>query len=117
MSVERSSEKSTNLFNALNLLNLLNLAPMSRLAKKPITFPAGVSVTLDNSTLVFTGPKGALDCVLPPAVSALIEGNTLTLSSTSRENQDFAQWGLMWALVQSRMQGVSAGFTKSLEIQ
>ncbi len=90
---------------------------MSRLAKKPITFPAGVTVTLEGSTLVFNGPKGQLDCVLPPVVSAVIEGNTLTLSSTSSENKDFAQWGLMWALVQSRMNGVSTGYTKSLEIQ
>lgn len=90
---------------------------MSRLAKKPITFPAGVTATLEGSTLAFTGPKGKLELVLSKAVSAVIEGDTLTLASISSENDDFAQWGLMWALVQSKMNGVSVGFTKSLEIQ
>jgi large subunit ribosomal protein L6 len=90
---------------------------MSRLAKKPITLPAGVTATLEGSTLAFTGPKGKLDLVLSGAVSASIEGNTITLASTSSANDDFAQWGLMWSLVQSKMNGVSTGFTKSLEIQ
>ncbi len=90
---------------------------MSRLAKKPITFPAGVTTTLEGSTLVFQGPKGKLDYTLPPMVTAKLENNTLLLGTTATERKDYAQWGLSWALVQSKMKGVSGEFKKSLEIQ
>lgn len=90
---------------------------MSRLAKKPITFPAGVTATLEGSTLAFQGPKGKLDYTIPSVVDAHLEGNTLTLSTTATEKKDFGQWGLVWALVQSKMNGVATGYTKSLEIQ
>ncbi len=90
---------------------------MSRLAKKPITFPAGVTATLEGSTLVFQGPKGKLDYTLPSVVNAKLEGNSLLLSSTATERKDFAQWGLSWALIQSKLKGVAGEFKKSLEIQ
>lgn len=90
---------------------------MSRLAKKPITLPAGVTATLEGSTLVFQGPKGKLEYTLPSVVAAKIDGNTLLLTSTVTEGKDFAQWGLSWALVQSAMKGVSGEFKKTLEIQ
>jgi|GEM_PF-444814 len=80
---------------------------MSRLAKKPIIFPAGVTATLNGATIVFQGPKGKLDYTFPSVVTAQLEGNTLLLSSTSTERKDFAQWGLSWALIQSKLKGVS----------
>jgi large subunit ribosomal protein L6 len=90
---------------------------MSRLAKKPITCPAGVTATLDGSTLIFQGPKGKLDYTLPKVVDVHIEGNTLLLSTKATERKDFAQWGLSWALIQSKLRGVAEEFKKSLEIQ
>lgn len=90
---------------------------MSRLAKKPILFPAGVTATLDGSMLVLQGPKGKLDYTIPATVTATLENNTLLLRSTAVERKDHAQWGLSWALIQSRMQGVAGEFKKTLEIQ
>ncbi len=90
---------------------------MSRLAKKPIPLPAGVTCTLDGSVLNFSGAKGKLDYALPETVKASVENNAITLTSTVKEGKQFAQWGLSWALIQSRLKGVSVGFQKSLEIQ
>ena len=90
---------------------------MSRLAKKPFTLPAGVTATLNGSTLLLQGARGRLDYTLRASVEAKIEGNVITLNSTVTEGKQFAQWGLSWALIQSKVKGVSVGFQKSLEIQ
>lgn len=90
---------------------------MSRLAKKPITLPAGVTATLAGSTLSFQGPKGKLDLTLSKFVDVKLEGNILLLSTTATERKDYAQWGLAWALVQSKMNGVASEYKKTLEIQ
>ncbi len=89
---------------------------MSRLAKKPIPFPAGVTCTLDGSTVVIQGPKGKLTYTLHPTVTATIDGNTLLLQSTATERADFAQWGLAWALIRQKMTGVTAEYKKTLQI-
>ena len=90
---------------------------MSRLAKKPIPLPTGVTCTLDGSVLNFQGAKGKLDYTLPATVKATVDGKEILLTSTVKEGKQFAQWGLSWALIQSKMKGVSMGFQKSLEIQ
>ncbi len=90
---------------------------MSRLAKKPISLPTGVTCTLDGSLLSLTGPKGTLSYMLPATVVAKVEDNTITLTSTVSEGKEFAYWGLAWALIQSKLQGVSVGFKKELEVQ
>lgn len=90
---------------------------MSRLAKKPIILPAGVTCTLEGSLLTLNGVKWSLSYVLPATVKAVIEDNSITLSSTVTDGKEFAYWGLAWALIRSKIQGVSEGFTKQLEIQ
>lgn len=90
---------------------------MSRLAKKPISLPAGVTCTLDGSLLTLNGPKGTLSYTLPATIVAKVEDNTILLSSTVSEGKEFAYWGLAWALIRSKITGVSEGFTKELEIQ
>ncbi len=65
---------------------------MSRLAKKPINLPSGVTATLNGSTLTLQGPKGQLNCPIHSTVAVNIDGNTITLSSTAKERKDYAQW-------------------------
>lgn len=89
---------------------------MSRLAKKPLPFPTGVTCTLEGSTVVIQGPKGKLTYTLHPTLKASIEGNTITLSSTATERKDFAQWGLAWAIIRQKMTGVTAEYKKTLQI-
>jgi large subunit ribosomal protein L6 len=90
---------------------------MSRLAKKPILLPAGVTCTLDGSLLTLTGSKGTLSYSLPATIVAKVEDNTILLSSTVSEGKEFAYWGLAWALIRSKIIGVSEGFKKDLELQ
>jgi large subunit ribosomal protein L6 len=89
---------------------------MSRLAKKPLPFPAGVTCTLDGSTVVIQGPKGKLSYTLHPSVSATVEGNSLLLKSTATERKDFAQWGLAWAIIRQKMAGVTTEYKRTLQI-
>ncbi len=65
---------------------------MSRLAKKPISLPAGVTCTLDGQLLTLTGPKGTLSYVLLPTVRATVEDNAILLTSTVSEGKEFAFW-------------------------
>ena len=90
---------------------------MSRLAKKPIILPAGVTCVLEGQLLTLTGPKGTLSYTLLPTVKATVQDNSILLESTVSEGKEFAYWGLAWALIRSKITGVSVGFTKELEIQ
>lgn len=67
--------------------------------------------------MTLNGPKGSLSYVLPATVVAAVHDNTIVLTSTVSEGKEFAYWGLSWALIRSKIQGVSEGFKKELEIQ
>ncbi len=90
---------------------------MSRLAKKPITLPSGVTATLNGDALTLQGAKGQLTCPIHPTVNAKIEGNVITLTSTAKERKNYAQWGLTWALINNKMKGVVGEYKKTLQIQ
>ena len=90
---------------------------MSRLAKKPIPFPSGVTCTLDGSTIVIQGPKGKLDYTLHSTVKAAIEGNNITLTSSATERKEFAQWVLSWAIIRQKISGVTTENKKSIRIK
>jgi len=67
--------------------------------------------------LTLNGSQGSLSYTLPATVVAKVEDNTILLSSTVSEGKEFAYWGLAWALIRSKITGVSEGFKKELEIQ
>jgi len=86
---------------------------MSRIGKKPITIPSGVKITLGEEMRV-EGPKGNLAVPIPPGVR--IEQNNGTLN-VIRENDSYAAaHGLTRALAWNAVNGVSAGFTRELDI-
>lgn len=89
---------------------------MSRLAKKPIILPSGVSASFEWGTLSIQGQKWKLDIKVHHTVGVSIDGNSLLLTSSVKEGVDFAQWWLTYALVQSNITWVSKWFSKSLEI-
>lgn len=80
---------------------------MSRLAKKPIIIPAGVSASLSEGILTIQGQKGKLDIRVHSTVGVSLNGNSLLITSLVKEGADFAQWGLTYALIQSHITGVS----------
>lgn len=89
---------------------------MSRIGKLPIQIPAGVTITVDQGVINVTGPKGNLSQVLLPHVDITIDGDTLTVSRKSDEKIARAQHGLMRALINNMVVGVSKGFEKKLEL-
>lgn len=90
---------------------------MSRIGKLPITIPAGVTVTVDDSNLVTVkGPKGTLTQQVNPVIKVAQEGNELKFSRPNDQKENRAMHGLYRALVHNMVVGVTEGFAKTLEM-
>lgn len=90
---------------------------MSRIGKKQITLPEKVQVKLDGkSNLVVEGPKGTLQWSLPSGLTMEQEDATLRICCNSEERSVRSMHGTARSLVANMIEGVSAGFTKQLEI-
>ncbi|MBR4108132.1 MAG: 50S ribosomal protein L6 [Akkermansia sp.] len=89
---------------------------MSRVGKKAIAIPAGVTVAIDGCNISVKGGKGELAWTMPSCISASVEGSTLTVSRASEDRQCRALHGTSRSLIANMVEGVSKGFAKSLEI-
>jgi large subunit ribosomal protein L6 len=89
---------------------------MSRIGKKPVAVPSGVTVTLDGRTVTVKGPRGTLSRALPPIVSVKVEGAAVTVTRPNDESASKAMHGLTRTLVANMVDGVTKGFQKNLEI-
>ena len=89
---------------------------MSRIGKLPVEIPAGVTITVEGDAIKVSGPKGNLEAAKLPHVDVAIEGTTLTVTRKSDEKQARAQHGLMRALINNMVVGVTNGFEKKLEV-
>ena len=89
---------------------------MSRIGKRPIPVPAGVTVAIDGSTLKVKGPKGELARTLAADISVVQEGNELLVKRPTDEERHKALHGLTRTLVANMVEGVTTGFKKVLEI-
>lgn len=93
---------------------------MSRLGKKPIKLPQGVSATLSadgNLTkMTIEGPKGRLAWILPPTINAEVQDGTLSVRRDNSSRQSRAFHGLARALLFNMVSGVLHGFKRELEI-
>ena len=89
---------------------------MSRVGKYPVAVPSGVDVAVADRVLTAKGKLGALSLSLTDHVDAVVEGNQVTIKPRSNESQARMMWGTTRALLASMVQGVSVGFTKTLEI-
>src|SRR5438132_7663389 len=87
---------------------------MSRVGKKPITIPSGVTVTIGNSEVEVKGPKGTLTTPIPSGVTFKQEDGSLV---AERASDDLAAFhGLARALANNAVLGVTEGFKKDLDI-
>ena len=89
---------------------------MSRIGKRPVDLPKGVTVSLEGQTLKVKGPKGELERTLHPEMQIAVEGNTVTVNRPSDEANHKALHGLTRTLVANMVEGVSTGFKKQLDI-
>ncbi len=89
---------------------------MSRIGKLPIQIPSGVTITVDQDIITVTGPKGKLSQPLLSHVAIVIENDVLTVTRKSDEKIAKAQHGLMRALLNNLVLGVTKGFEKKLEV-
>jgi large subunit ribosomal protein L6 len=90
---------------------------MSRIGKKPVTLPKGVAVEIQGNTVAVKGPKGELRRTLHTEMQVALADGQVTVSRPSEEKRHKALHGLSRTLVQNMVDGVSKGFTKTLEIQ
>jgi len=89
---------------------------MSRIGKKPITVPSGVTVNLDGQNVSVKGPKGELTLTLVDDVSIENGEQGLVVAPRAETQRARATWGMQRTLVQNNVTGVSEGFVKKLEI-
>lgn len=89
---------------------------MSRIGKKPIEIPAGVTVTLDKNTVTVKGPKGELSRSFDPQMIIQVEDNVLSVSRPSDSKEHRTLHGTTRSLLFNMVEGVSKGFEKGLEL-
>ncbi len=89
---------------------------MSRIGKRPVSLPSGVSASTEGQTLVVKGPKGSLQLQMRDEIRYDIsdEGISVVPANDTKEARSF--WGMQRTLVQNLVTGVTEGFSKTLEI-
>ena len=90
---------------------------MSRIGRKPVIVPKGVTVTLQGQSVAVKGPRGELRRSLHPDMQIALDKDQFTVARPSEEKRHKALHGLTRTLVQNMVEGVSKGFSKTLEIQ
>jgi large subunit ribosomal protein L6 len=89
---------------------------MSRVGKKPVPIPSGVTANVEGQTVKVKGPKGALQLVLHGDVEAKMESGTITIDPRNETKRARSMWGTYRTLVANLMTGVTKGFERKLEI-
>lgn len=89
---------------------------MSRIGKKPVAIPGGVTASVDGQVVAVKGPKGELKHVLVDDVIAKLDKGGIEVSPRNDSQQARAMWGMSRTLLANLIAGVTEGFTKKLEI-
>jgi large subunit ribosomal protein L6 len=90
---------------------------MSRIGKKTVALPKGVTASVEGQTVKVKGPKGELSVKLVPQVSATLDEHGITVTPDKNQERSAQMWGLSRSLVNNLVVGVTQGFTQKLEIQ
>ena len=89
---------------------------MSRIGKVPVAIPSGVTAAIENGVLSVKGPKGNLTLGMREEISYAVDGDTIVIKPANATKAARAFWGMQRTLVSNLVQGVTEGFTKTLEI-
>lgn len=89
---------------------------MSRIGKKPVAVPSGITANVEGQTVKIKGPKGALQVVLHDDVSVKLDGGQIQVDPRFETKRARSQWGTSRTLIANLIAGVSKGFEQKLEI-
>lgn len=89
---------------------------MSRIGKQPIAIPSGVTITVDEKSIVVKGPKGELSQFTMPGINVGLDGENVNVTRIDDEREHRSKHGLMRTLVSNMIEGVTKGFEKKLEV-
>ena len=89
---------------------------MSRIGKKPVPIPSGVTAELDGGTISITGPRGSQSITPSAEVSVSIVDNSIVVKSASESKRSRQHWGLWRSLIDNCVIGVTKGFSRELQI-
>jgi large subunit ribosomal protein L6 len=90
---------------------------MSRIGKKPVELPTGVSASVSGQTIEVKGPKGSRSFSATDDVTLAVDGNVVTITPRGSSKRARQQWGMSRTMVSNLVTGVTTGFKKELEIQ
>jgi large subunit ribosomal protein L6 len=89
---------------------------MSRVGKRPVAVPSGVTATVDGQLVKVKGSKGELSFVVPEEVSVALDNGAVAVNPRDESKTARAKWGMSRAQVANLVEGVTKGFEKRLEI-
>lgn len=89
---------------------------MSRIGKKPVQVPAGVTASVSGQTVTMKGPKGELKYVVNDEVLIKLEDNTVAVTPANDSKDARAKWGMSRTMIENLVKGVKDGYEKKLEI-
>jgi large subunit ribosomal protein L6 len=89
---------------------------MSRIGKRPVEIPGGVTAAIENGTLSVKGPKGTLTLGLSDMVSYKLADGSISIEPTSDSKEARSHWGMQRTLVANLVEGVTNGYTRFLDI-
>jgi len=90
---------------------------MSRIGKKPVGLPSGVSASVSGQTIEVKGPKGTRSFKATDDVTISVEDSNVTITPRGKSKRARQQWGMSRTMVENLVTGVTTGFKKELEIQ
>jgi large subunit ribosomal protein L6 len=89
---------------------------MSRIGKRAVAVPSGITANVEGQTVKIKGPKGALSVVLPDDVSVKLDGGQIKVDPRGETKRARSQWGTSRTLIANLIAGVTKGFEQRLEI-
>jgi large subunit ribosomal protein L6 len=89
---------------------------MSRIGKKPVTIPSGVTADIANGVITVKGPKGTLTLTMREEISYTMDGSAILVKPANDTKAARAFWGMQRTLVDNLVTGVTEGYTKTLNI-
>ena len=89
---------------------------MSRIGRKPVNIPAGVTVNVDNGVVTVKGPKGELTQKIHPNITVNVDGAVVTVTRPNDDKLNRSLHGLTRSLIANMVEGVTNGYKKELEV-